>query len=178
MATWRPLHVSDIADLLRIASEIHPSLPESPAVFTERVELFPSGCYVLVEDSELCGYIISHPICQHQPPTLDSLLGEIASEADQYYIHDLAILPKMRGRGFAADIMDKISIIARRYQTTCLVSVYGTEKFWARFGFVTEVVDQGLAEKLREYGNDAIYLSHRNKQYSGVKEKAKTGTRT
>jgi hypothetical protein len=60
--------------------------------------------------------------------------------------------------------MDRISTVAERYQTTCLVSVYGTDKFWARFGFVPEVVEGSLAEKLLEYGSDGIYLSRRNEQ--------------
>lgn len=162
MATWRPLDINNIADLLRIANTIHPSLPESSKVFTERIALFPSGCLALVQDSELCGYVISHPIRQHQPPALNSLLGEIAADADQYYIHDLAILPQMRGYGFAADVMDKLSVVAKGYRTTCLISVYGTEKFWGRFGFVSEMIDEVLAQKLLEYGPDATYLLRRN----------------
>jgi GNAT superfamily N-acetyltransferase len=130
------------------------------------VNLFPEGCLVLVEEGDesdnICGYAISHPIRQRQPPALDSLLGEIPSDADQYYIHDLAILPKFRGGGLAAECIRKLFEVARRYPTTCLVSVYGTTPFWGRFGFVAEPVDEALSEKLCEYGADAAYLSRRN----------------
>jgi hypothetical protein len=90
--------VKDIDGLLRVGDEVHPELPEGAHVFTERVQLFPQGCLVLAADDEVCGYAISHPIRSRQPPALDSLLGEIPGDADQYYIHDVAILSKVRGR--------------------------------------------------------------------------------
>ena len=159
MASWRLMSVGDAADLVRIADEVHPDLPEGQQVFAERAALFPEGCLVLVEGSEIGGYAISHPIRRRQPPALDSLLGEIDPEADQYYIHDVAILPRFRGHGLAAECVWKLLEVAKRYPTTGLVSVYGTWPFWARFGFVGEPVDEGLAEKLRGYGEDAAFMS-------------------
>ena len=156
------MSASDIDSVLRIADKVHPDLPESEYVFTERAELFPEGSLVLVDGDEVCGYVISHPIRHGQPPPLDSRLGEIAADADQYYIHDLAILPQYRGRGLAAECMSQIRAVANRYATTCLVSVYGTALFWGRFGFVPEVVDTPLMEKLRGYGEDAVYLVRQN----------------
>ena len=162
--SWREISAKDIKSLARVADKIHTDLPESDGVFAERVKLFPEGCLGLVEDTsnELCGYAISHPIRRLQPPSLDSLLGEIASDVDQYYIHDIAIMPQLRGRGLAQECINKLSVIARRYPTTCLISVYGTERFWGRFGFVPVEIDEVLEKKLREYGDDARYLERRN----------------
>ncbi|KAJ5389253.1 uncharacterized protein N7496_000321 [Penicillium cataractarum] len=164
MAVWRNLTARDIEGLMCVADEVHPGLPESAPVFAERVKLYPEGCLVLEEDGHVCGYAISHPIRQCQPPALDSLLGEIASDADQYYIHDVAILPRFRGRGLAASCIGRLLVVAKRYPATSLVSVYGTESFWARFGFVPVLVDEALREKLRDYGEDAVYLSRSNGQ--------------
>ncbi|RDL38243.1 putative gcn5-related n-acetyltransferase protein [Venustampulla echinocandica] len=166
MAAWRKMSVGDIKGLLRVADEIHPDLPEGEHVFAERVKLFPDGCLVLKEGdkNEICGYAISHPIRHRQPPALDSLLGEIAPDADQYYIHDLAILPRLRGQSLAAACIGKLLTVAQRYRTTCLVSVYGTTSFWGRFGFERETVDAVLSEKLRGYGEDATYLERQNSQ--------------
>ena len=165
--TWRELSVSDIPNLTRVADKIHPDLPESDEVFAERVKLFPGGCLGLVESKsdELCGYVISHPIRRLQPPALDSLLGEIASDADQYYIHDLAILPKLRGRDLARVCINKLFAIAKQYPTTCLISVYGTQHFWSRFGFVPVQIDDVLEKKLLDYGDDATYLERKNEEY-------------
>ncbi|KAL8656451.1 MAG: hypothetical protein Q9210_000244 [Variospora velana] len=163
---WRQMSVNDIESLVRVADLIHPGLPESDEVFAERVKLFPEGCLALVEGErdELYGYVISHPTRRRQPPALDSLLREIASDADQYYIHDLAILSEARGRGLAQECINKLFGIAQRYPTTSLVSVYGTAPFWGRFGFVPEEIDEGLKMKLLNYGNDAMYLARKNEE--------------
>ncbi|KAL8813305.1 MAG: hypothetical protein Q9200_000376 [Gallowayella weberi] len=128
---WREMSVENIESLVLVTEKVHPNLPESADMFTERVKLFPEGCLALIEEkgNELYGYIISHPIRRHQPPALDSLLGEIASDADQYYIHDLAILPELRGNGLAHVCINKLLGIARRYSTTSLVSVYRAAPF-------------------------------------------------
>ncbi|CAJ2506280.1 Uu.00g004100.m01.CDS01 [Anthostomella pinea] len=159
MAFWREMAAGDIEGLMRVAEVVHPGLPESDQVFAERVKLFPEGCLALVnDDEEVCGYAISHPIRNRQPPALDSLLGEVASDADQYYIHDVAILPKFRGRGLAAECVKKLLVVAERYSSACLISVYGTAAFWRRFGFVPGSVDEVLSAKVRGYGDDATYL--------------------
>lgn len=99
---WRRLSAEDIPRLAQVADAIHPGLPESNEVFLERVVLFPEGCMALVdENGNLSGYAISHPIRYRQIPPLDYLLGGIAPDADQYFIHDLAILPESRGFGYA-----------------------------------------------------------------------------
>ncbi|KAM0811640.1 hypothetical protein AB5N19_11996 [Seiridium cardinale] len=161
MAIWRGMTLSDIVAVSYVANSIHPSLPESDYVFAERVELFPKGCMVLVEGDEVCGYAISHPIRQCQTPALDSLIESIPVDADQYYIHDIAILPKARGGGHAAAGITKLLAVGERFPTTCLISIYGTAPFWSRFGFVPEPVDGVLAEKLLDYGDDATYLVRR-----------------
>lgn len=167
-AFWRELSVSDITSLARIAGKIHSDLPERDEVFAERARLFPRGCLGLVQgrSDDLCGYAISHPIRHLQSPPLDSLLGEIASDADQYYIHDLVILPQFRGRDLARQCIDKLFAIARQYPTTCLISVYGTQPFWSRFGFLpVQIEDDLMKKKLLEYGDDATYLECKNEEY-------------
>ncbi|KAI3319324.1 acyl-CoA N-acyltransferase [Xylariaceae sp. AK1471] len=159
MAVWRQLTASDIKALMRVADAVHTELPESDYVFAERVKLFPDGCLALVKNGELCGYTISHPIRRRQPPALDSLLGEIPPEADQYYIHDVCILPGFRGQGLATQGINKLLAIAERYPSACLVSVYGTSQFWARYGFLPpQSIDEALTAKVRGYGDDAAYL--------------------
>ena len=162
-SAWRSISINNIPRLVAVANKIHPDLPESDHVFAERVKLFPSGCLALMsgESDELYGYVISHPIRRRQPPALNSLLGQIAPDANQYYIHDLVLLPEVRGRGFAQECISTLFAVAERcgYATTCLVSVYGTAPFWGQFGFVEpEEMDEGLKKKVRGYGDDATYL--------------------
>lgn len=163
--TWRPMTPDDVQGVVHVASIIHAALPESDAIYAERVRLFPEGCLVLVDETQVVrGYAISHPIRRRQPPALDSLLGEIPSDADQFYIHDVCVLPEMRGQGHAPDAVKKLFVVAERYSTTCLVSVYGTAPFWSRFGFGPPGdIDHALAVKVRGYGDEAVYLERRNR---------------
>ncbi|KAI0535227.1 acyl-CoA N-acyltransferase [Xylaria digitata] len=144
MAIWRQLVLDDIEGLTQVAGVVHPGLPERDIVFMERLRLFPEGCLVLEEDYRVCGDAISHPIRYGQPPALDSLLGKIASEADQFYIHDVCVLPDLRGRGYAVDLLEKLLVIADNYSTTCLVPP-----------------DHPLPGKMCGYGDDAVYLERR-----------------
>ncbi|KAK0668059.1 hypothetical protein QBC41DRAFT_128877 [Cercophora samala] len=160
--SWRPMSGKDVSAVMLIADEIHPGLPERASVFAERVDLFPEGCLVLATGDDVYGYIISHPIQRRCPPALDTLLAEIPRAADQYYIHDLAILPSCQGHGFAADGIKKVLGVARSYRSTCLISVYGTFSFWRRFGFERGTDDAGMSAKLDGYGKDATYLERHN----------------
>jgi hypothetical protein len=98
-ATWRKLSGDDSMGLVRVADQLHPELPDSDAIFAERFRLFPEWFMALLDDESgrLCGYIISHPIYNRQPPPLDKLLGDFTSDADQDYIHDIAIIPEVCG---------------------------------------------------------------------------------
>lgn len=155
---WRPATASDVPGIIIVGDHVHSSLPEGAEVFTERIKLFPEGCLVLTEGDKIYGYAISHPILWAHPPALDSLLGEMAPEADAYYIHDLAVMPQLHGQGFGAKGVSRLLEVAQRYESVCLISVYGTEKFWGKFGFVKASVNEILAEKIRGYGDDAVFL--------------------
>lgn len=163
-ASWRTLIPEDINSLVSIANRIHSDLPESPQVFLERIILFPLGCLALIDHSrnELAGYAISHPIEYHQPPALDSLLETLHPAADQYYIHDLAILPGWQGKGYAKTCVEQILRVAEGYKTIGLVSVYGTAPFWGIFGFKKVETDDVLKAKLLAYGEDAVFLERRH----------------
>ena len=67
--------------------------------FAERVRLYPSGCFIYKSADRPCGYILSHPWVRNSPTPLNALLGQIPGDARTYYLHDLALLPKVRGLG-------------------------------------------------------------------------------
>lgn len=150
---------------MRIADTIHPGLLERAEVFAERVKLFPEGCLALVkrDTDQMYGFAVSHPIRYRQEPELDTLLEQLVSDADQYYIHDLAILTEAQGRGYAHECIEKILAIPERYHSACLVSVYGTATFWAKHGFSPADVDGTMTEKIRGYGDGAVFLERSNK---------------
>lgn len=153
---WRAMRRWDLTDVAMVASKVHPDLPECIEVFAERLRLFPAGCLVLERGGAVVGYAISHPIAPNTPPALNAFLGTIPETAEQFYIHDIAILPEARGAGQSHAAVEALLRVAERYRSAALVSVYGTAEFWGRFGFTPAAVDMG--SKLAPYGEDAVYM--------------------
>ena len=166
MATdWRTMTPKDIPQVLAVAARVHADYPEDEAVFQERLRLYPKGCLILAgkNESETCsghGYLISHPWMDRKIPALNSLLGALPSQADTYYIHDLALLPETRGMGHARKLMELLRSAVRDdgYKKLSLVAVHQSASFWERFGFRV-VRDHQLEEKLRSYDEDARFMS-------------------
>lgn len=150
----------DLAAVLEVANAVHPALPESRNIFAERLSLFPQGCLVLTDRNEVAGYAVSHPIRRFEIPALNTLLGGLHAGADDFYIHDVAVMPRSRGSGYAKAAINQLLGIADGYETASLVSVYGTADFWRSFGFLPAGNDMG--DKLKPYGAGAVYMLRRN----------------
>ena len=64
-----------------------------------------------------------------------------------------------RGTGAATEIAGRIIRVAERegLPVVALVAVAGADGYWRKLGF-REVATDGLVAKLREYGEDAVYM--------------------
>lgn len=153
---WRPANGADLDAIDSIAATIHPELPERPAVFAEKLRLFPQGCLALVQNGVVVGYGFAHPWKLDTIPPLDTFLRALPEQADCMFIHDVAVLPAARGHDAAGAFIDRIVAVARQngIPTLALVSVYDTGTLWARYGFQVRS-DASLEEKLRSYGATA-----------------------
>lgn len=158
-ASWRPMQPADLPAVNALAALIHPGYPEDAAVFAERLQLYPPGCRVLERDGALKAYALSHPWVDRAPPALNALLGELPARPTTYYLHDLALMPEVRGSGAAADVVPVLVEQARSAQlpSLSLIAVNGSAGFWQRQGFEA-VPDGSLREKLRSYGEDAQFM--------------------
>jgi GNAT superfamily N-acetyltransferase len=156
---WRPMTAQDLDRVQVLADAIHPDHPEGKDVFTERQRLYPEGCHVLAVEGCLVGYAIAHPWQLGEPPPLNSRLGAIPHEASTYYIHDVALLPEARGRGYASQIVERLAEHARGAgpHNLSLVAVNRSQMFWERLGFRAAAVP-GLDGKLLSYGSDAVLM--------------------
>jgi len=150
---------ADLPAVMAVAAQVHPDYPEGEAVFAERLALHPAGCLVLECAAGIAGYVLSHPWRLYDAPSLDSLLGALPDRADAYYIHDLALLPTMRGSGAASTGVERLAVHARRlgFARMALVAVGSSVGFWQRHGF-HEAHDEGLARKLASYDDAARYM--------------------
>lgn len=156
---WRPMTAQDLAQVQVLADAIHLDHPEDAKVFEERLRLYPQGCLALDEHGRLVGYALTHPWHYGAPPALNALLGTIPTEATTYYVHDVALLPEGRGKGHAADIVERLARHARGagFPNLSLVAVNNSQAFWKRLGFHSTSVP-GLEAKLLTYGPDAVLM--------------------
>ncbi|WP_312468536.1 MULTISPECIES: GNAT family N-acetyltransferase [Brucella] len=158
-AEWRRMQAQDIARVTAVANVVHPDFFEDEAVFRDRFKVYPAGCFVLANGSEILGYGISHPWQLDSVPALNSILGELPKETSTYYIHDIALLPVVRSGGQASRVVELMAAQAERdgFVTMALVAVNGSQGFWEKKGFVTRDVT-ALEEKLKGYSEEALYM--------------------
>jgi ribosomal protein S18 acetylase RimI-like enzyme len=159
MHDWRPMTTADLAAVEVIGARAHPDHPEDPAIFAERLRLYPQGCLVLHEDGCLLGYAVAHPWLFGCPPSLNTLLGALPAQPDTLYIHDIAVLPEARHSGAGAAVLRRLAEQARACgaASLSLVAVGRSHGFWERQGFVTHD-DAGLRAKLPSYGDTARFM--------------------
>jgi len=159
MMPWRLMARDDIDRVKELADRIHLDHPEDRHVFEERQHLYPGGCYVLVEDERIAGYALTHPWRFGEPPRLNSRLGAIPQDATTYYIHDVALLPTGRGKGYAGEAARLLTEHARKegFTNISLVAVNNSQAFWERQGFRVTAAP-GLKAKLLSYGPDAALM--------------------
>lgn len=155
---------ADLPGVLAVADGVHPAFPEDEGVFAERLRLYPLGCLAFSSGEDVLGYAVSHPWRAYDPPALNSRLGELPRRPDTYYIHDVALLPELRGSGAAALVVALLLARARKenFPTVSLVAVNDSVGFWEHHGFrnvaARKVVDAALARKLRGYDEAAAFM--------------------
>jgi GNAT superfamily N-acetyltransferase len=154
---WQPLLPSDLPFVDALADLVHITLQERPEVFAERLRLFPEGCKKLVLGSKIVGYGISHPWMTCSVPALDSMLESLPPSPNCIYVHDIVVSTDARGKGASQAYVQQIKSLATSMgiKYLALVSVYGTEVLWKRFGFKKF---KSAMKELETYGPFAKYM--------------------
>lgn len=161
-ARWRPMETRDLDGVVRVAALAFPHHFEDRGCFADRLALHPQGCFALEDAGEVVGYLIAYPWRRGSAPALNTGLDALPEGADVLYLHDLALDPRLRGRGLARPAVEALVRRAREdgWPAVSLVAANDAEGFWRRLGFET-VEDPRLAEKLASYGEDARYMVRR-----------------
>jgi GNAT superfamily N-acetyltransferase len=136
--TLRPLNRDDIGELHRLETECYaPALHESDAAFLRLIELFPEGAFGCFDGVGLCGYAFGVPLKAGQTLALRTPLETVPEDADTFYIHDVAVAERCRGRGVGRLLAERLLDLARArgFTRSELVSVQGSAPFWETFGF-------------------------------------------
>ncbi|WP_068088686.1 GNAT family N-acetyltransferase [Polycladidibacter stylochi] len=170
---WQPMQAQHLPQVIAMMAAIYPDLPEDKASIERKLQLYPKGCKVLCasEQDEIVGYMLSHPWKIGCIPNLNRRIDAIPVKPDCYFLHDLALAPKIRGQGAAKQAISHVMALAQNEQLDliALVSVEQAVPFWFNQGFKTAtamglvptlVDNPQFQQKLATYGSEARYLLH------------------
>ena len=159
--TPRPLTVDDLPGLLDVQRACYgDDYVESAEVFARRLASPAQWSLVLEDDGRVCAYLAAY----------GSLLGKVTPlhgdfeavpQPDTLYLHDMAVLPPLAGRGLARALLDPLwrQAQARGLRQSALVSVQGSQGFWERHGYAAQPLhDAAQRQRLAAYGVGAVYM--------------------
>lgn len=140
MGCWRAMTAADLSRVAAISATVHGGYAEYEAVYAERLELWPQGCFVWEMADDVQGLLVAHPWRRGSPPALGAMLGDIPADADTLYLHDIALLPETRGQGAGGAATGLVMALAAKlgFPDVTLVAVNGAEQFWQAQGFSIE----------------------------------------
>lgn len=138
MAAIRELETSDIAAVHDLEVQAYePALHVSDEAFLRLIEVYPAGALGCFDELGLRGYAFGVPVTSGTILDLGRPLDRIAPKADTFYVHDVAVAPRCRGRGTGRLLAARLLDLARAegFTRAELVSVQGSAPFWEKFGF-------------------------------------------
>ncbi len=151
---WQPMEKEDIPHVNLLADVVHKAHPEDDAIFAERHRLYPAGCYSLIADKALAGYLIAHPWRLGHSPALNTLLGALPQKPDTLYLHDIALAPQARGLRLAtaAVVLLIERAVTAGFSSLSLTAVNNSVGFWQKQGFL---LASKISEGAASYGEEA-----------------------
>ena len=158
----RALGLADLPGLLSIQQACYGTgFAESGAVFARRLAC-PAQCSLALAgpDGVLVAYLAAYRSVQGQ---VTPLHGDFKATrgTDTLYLHDLAVLPALAGRGLGPALLAPLWASARAegLRRTALVAVQGAQGWWARHGYAVQPLASAVQRQhLASYGADAVYM--------------------
>lgn len=159
-ATLRALAPGDLPGLHAVQRACYgDGLLESQAVFARRLAS-PANCsLVIVEQGRVCAYLAAYRSCRGKVTPLHGDF-EPAEPPDTLYLHDMAVHPDAAGQGLARQLLAAAWAQGLGLAMAALVSVQGSQPYWARQGFALQALDDAAQRaRLASYGADAVYMA-------------------
>ncbi len=160
----RPLQPHDLPALMAVQRACYgDGFMESTEVFTRRLASPVNCSLALLRDGSLCAYLAAYHSVQGKVTPLHGDFEPPAGTApDTLYLHDMAVLPGMAGRGLAQQLLQPLwaQASARGLRHSTLVSVQGSQGYWQRQGYAVQALAHPLQQqRLASYGDGAVYMA-------------------
>ena len=158
----RPLEPQHLPGLQAVQRACYgEGLLESSTVFARRLASAANGSLVVADAGQVQAYAVA---CYAQQGQLTPLHGDfdVAAQPDTLYLHDMAVLPALAGRGLARALLQALWAQARGrgLRFSALVSVQGSQAYWQRQGYAVQPpASAAQAAQLAGYGAGAVYMA-------------------
>ena len=159
--TLAPKHLSGLLAVQRAC--YGEGLVEGAEVFARRLAS-PAHCSLVVEvDGQVGAYLAAYHSVHGKVTPLQGDFEPVAppGAADTLYLHDLAVLPQLAGRGLAQALLARLhgQALEHRLPRAALVSVQGSQPFWERQGYAAQALAHAAQRaQLASYGAGAVYM--------------------
>lgn len=175
----RALVAADLPGLLAVQLACYGAgFVESAEVFARRLASAANCSLVLERDGVVCAYLAAYRSWRGKvtplhgdfdpieragltAPTAPTALTAQPLAPDTLYLHDLAVLPSCAGQGLAQALLQPLwaKAAARGLRHSALVSVQGSQAYWARQGYAEQaLVCNAQRAHLASYGDGAVYM--------------------
>ncbi|WP_229422660.1 GNAT family N-acetyltransferase [Telluria aromaticivorans] len=157
----RPMRRADLDAVVQVQAACYPpSMQEAAPVMLARLEAAGDTCVVAQDHAGVCGYLFAYP---GRPGAVTPLGAcfDILAGADMLYLHDLAVAPRLHGRGVAGALVAHLLALAsaQGFASSALVSVQDSAGFWTARGYRAAFLDCPAARAaLDTYPGSAQYM--------------------
>ena len=136
-----------------------PSMQEKKDVILQRMQQAPLTCWVAEDAAGACAYLFAYPSRLGAVTPLDGGFL-VADNADTLYLHDLAVMQRMAGRGVGKALIQLAMDFTRaqRLSYSALVSVQDSYPYWSKLGYVAAKPMPDYEDCLSAYPDEAIYM--------------------
>lgn len=163
----RPLTAADVQPLLHIQTVCYGNdFLETGDVFAQRLGCAHHCSIGVVRQgnppSALLAYLAAYYSNPGKITPLNGVFTAPAAGEQVLYLHDMSVLPELAGQGVARHLVQQLcqQAKARGLRQAALVSVQGSQGYWARQGFrATGVYDAQQLKHLQTYGEGACYMT-------------------
>lgn len=156
------LQPEDLDQIVDVQSKIYsPDLHEEYSFYANRLQLAPSSCWKASDQQgRIQGYLISYPWRGDNPPALGHALQALPEAADQWFIHDCALLPSAQGKGWSKQLLRHGVQFARTrgLRWSSLVSLGQARDYWQAQGYSVVQAQAEQADHLLAYGPQSCMM--------------------
>jgi ribosomal protein S18 acetylase RimI-like enzyme len=149
------INLGSLEGVLKVQDRAYQTfLHENAESFISKMKLSSSSCYGVLDEDRLIAYGISFPWLINQDVMLNSSLKRMPGKPDLMYIHDIAVDPDYQGLGLGEGLFLRIlnDSLDLGVNQLVLVAVQGSQRFWAKFGFIEAEHD------VDGYGSGAVKM--------------------